>query len=82
MDFASLSKGFKTQESYNTYIKVNKTQFIKIIYDNTSSILQCASALEFLFFRIFGIKLYWNCNGTKFLPLLSKILEVSSYPAQ
>jgi len=49
VEFSGMSKRFKTQEIYNTYIKVNKSQFIKIIYDNTSCILQCASALIMIF---------------------------------
>jgi len=58
VDFTSLSKGVKTQESYRTYIKVNKTQFIKIFYDNTSCILQCASALKFPLYFVFILIFY------------------------
>ena len=55
VDYTSLSKVFKSQGSYNSYIKVNETQLIKIIDDNTSCILQCASVLEFIFlFFYFG----------------------------
>jgi hypothetical protein len=88
VNFTSLSKGFKTQESYNTYIKVNKTQFVKIIYYNTSSILQCALAMEFLFPNFwYKIVLYImelnSClcsdRSWKYVHILHNNLHVTSY---
>ena len=83
----SHSKGYKTHERYNTYIKVSKTQFIKIIYANTSCILQCASALELNFYFFFinfycimeQISSLCSIRFWKYIHILHNNLHVTNY---